>query len=117
MTAETMAPAVAPEVTTPIKPSEALRLGRLTRPVRLTNGQFQSGMDGACALGAIHAGLGLDPWDSGDQMAWIKVLGQVPGDCPMGCDVSIFLRGIAHLNDEHLWSDAQIGAWLESLGL
>lgn len=117
MTTTTLAPAVAPEVTTPIKPSEALRLGRLTRPVRLTDGGFQLGDDAACALGAIHAGYGLDYHDNDDRMAWGRVLDRFPTQCPMGCDVSVFLRGIAHLNDEHLWSDDQIADYLRGLGL
>jgi hypothetical protein len=66
MTTETLAPAVAPETVSPIKPSEALRLGRLTRPLRSARLLF-AGTDAACALGAMALGWGLDdPGDVGD---------------------------------------------------
>jgi len=52
------APVTAPiETVTPIKPSEALRLGRLVRPLRI-EGRLFRGTNGACALGAIAVGFG-----------------------------------------------------------
>lgn len=48
------------ETVTVIGPSEALRLGRLTRPRHVTARIFD-GDDGACALGAMLAGVGLPP--------------------------------------------------------
>ena len=56
------APAAPVETVTPIKPSEALRLGRLQRP-RHCIGFLQRGEDGACALGAMHYGWGMKPDD------------------------------------------------------
>jgi hypothetical protein len=47
------------EPTTPIKPSEALRLGRLVRPLE-TEGALWDGTDKACALGAMALGYGWD---------------------------------------------------------
>ena len=48
------APAAPVEVVTPIKPSEALRLGRLIRPEKCT-GSWTRGDNAACALGAMEA--------------------------------------------------------------
>lgn len=49
------------EPTTPIKPSEALRLGRLLAP-RQTAGVLSDGAGGACAIGAMLIGWGdMDP--------------------------------------------------------
>jgi hypothetical protein len=44
----------------PIKPSEALRLGRLTRPRHIVR-MYMSGNDGACAIGAIAQGWAMGP--------------------------------------------------------
>lgn len=61
MTIDTLAP-IAPETpaepTTRIKPSEALRLGRLEYPVRDPD-TFTTGPGRACALGAMMAGWGV----------------------------------------------------------
>ena len=46
------------EVVTPVKPSEALRLGRLVYPEHIT-GLFTDGERAACALGAMCAGWGI----------------------------------------------------------
>ncbi len=86
------------ETTTPMKPSTALRLGRLIRP-RRTLGTGWDGEDGACAVGAISAGYGFD-----DAYGALSLL--VPHSA-----MTIF-----H-NDIDEWSDDQIVAWLESLGL
>lgn len=49
----------APEVVTPIMPSEALRLGRLVRPLE-TSGRLFRGEHMACAIGAMAIGYGWD---------------------------------------------------------
>lgn len=116
---------VEPEVVSPMKPSVALRLGRLVRP-RRTFGGLSHGTDGACALGAIAAAVGgaLD-------YAWIAERFPELGErwligCPVaGCDgPPIFghqlmvLSMVWHLNDPpHVWSDDQIVAWLQGMGL
>jgi hypothetical protein len=48
------------ETVTPIKPSEALRLGRLIRPEHVTASMFD-GERGACALGAMIIGWDIRP--------------------------------------------------------
>jgi hypothetical protein len=109
---------VTPETVSPLKPSEALRLGRLVRPRRI-EGTMYSGEDGACAAGAITIG-GFDE-SHGWQHIWRL-------DCPFACKRSGMTDGptgfgdsglglIPHLNDDHHWSDDQIVAYLESLGL
>lgn len=56
----TAAPETRPlEPTTPIKPSEALRLGRLVRPRRAKGALFR-GKYAACAVGAMALGYGYD---------------------------------------------------------
>ena len=58
MSVQTEARPVTPqEPMTPIKPSEALRLGRLIRPTEVAGRMFL-GDDAACANGAIALGLG-----------------------------------------------------------
>lgn len=58
MTIETAAPVSAPvEEVTPIKPSEALRLGRLVRPYESPGVLFADGI-AACAIGAMAVGYG-----------------------------------------------------------
>lgn len=53
------------EPVTPILPSEALRLGRLTRPRKVNCNTFYESV-GACALGAMAIGYGMpDPGDVG----------------------------------------------------
>lgn len=56
---EVRTPAAPVEVVTPIKPSEALRLGRLVRPLHV-NAFWFDGEASACALGAMHVGWGGD---------------------------------------------------------
>lgn len=121
---ETLAP-VAPEIVTPVKPSEALRLGRLTRPVRLTGDWLLPGA--ACAYGAIVTGGGA--WEMHGLLD-----AAAPAACPAVSDFAWSSRFryercgmrkpewtveslVWHLNDQHEWDDAQIVAWLEGLGL
>ena len=102
MTTETL-PAVAPfEPTTPIKPSEAIRLGCLIAPVQA----FGEPGDGeaACAIAALDLG---------------GFRGEIPDavydlDCPGGC---VEPAGVMHLHDDHRWSRERIADWLEGLGL
>lgn len=61
---------IQPEITTTIKPSEAIRLGRLSVPNGLPGVVYSSnayGVDGpvACTLGAMAIGYGVDPLNSG----------------------------------------------------
>lgn len=115
---------VTPETVSPLKPSEALRLGRLIRPRRTAN-EFFEGTTGACALGSMLAGAGYTAGDPGyDDIedafgAAFPALPFSSVNSPAAeCDETMFVdEMVAHLNDDHFWTDAQIGSWLESLGL
>jgi len=125
MTTETQTPETRPievplEPTTPIRPSEAIRLGCLLAPVQ----SFEDLTDGpgtACVLGALYLGYG-EPLDGSEDF-------RVPAaedardsvydlSCPEGCGSLAFqLSTVAHLNDDHRWSRERIADWLEGLGL
>jgi hypothetical protein len=122
MTTETL-PAVAPfEPTTPIKPSEAIRLGCLIAPVQEFEGPyFNAYIRSACAYGAMALGLG--GWDSEGDPDGDRVEGKASslhhnlevGDCP---EPECVLKGDpAHLNDDHRWSRERIADWLAEQGL
>lgn len=102
------------EPTTPILPSEALRLGRLLFPTKSIGKWFRLG--GACALGAIHAGwYGKAPldhtnWDS----RTLRRLEAFGIDRPVA-DVGCHLFDEAEDRGED--GDAAVLAYLESLGL
>ena len=114
---ETQARPVTPETVTPIKPSEALRLGRLLYPIQNRRGQW-FGIDepSACALGAIHAGwTGGNVVDCGiyDQSttARLQALGiDHPSDA-IGCDL---FDPIARDGGD---GDVAVLAYLEARGL
>lgn len=97
---------VAPEPDRPLKPSEALRLGRLRYPFR-TEGKFYDGYSGACALGAIAAGYGLRGADDSGYYAEALV--------PYLSKWTQFRISI--LNDFLHWPDHRISGWLEARGL
>lgn len=125
MTTETI-PASAPETvpfepTTPIKPSEAIRLGCLKYPVQGFGDTIKG--NAACALGAMLGGFGWD--DEGDESSWCDPrLDRFFTDdkrCP-ACEMltdSSYL--VAHLNDRHGrddgWTRERIADWLGGLGL
>lgn len=129
------APVAAPvETVTPIKPSEAMRLGRVLYPIRIT-GSLGGYVDtpgvygpfGVCALGAAAVGLGWDPCWANERMANVilsRAFGRMRRTCPVpDCDDDFNDRRRAvkdvvwHLNDDHEWSTDQIATWLEGLGL
>lgn len=110
------------ETVTPLRPSEALRLGRLTRPLEI-KGNLYDGKHGACALGAMREGFGLPetatPWGADADYAAIGLPAFLPPcDCirsgnwwDSGTDA------VWHMNDQHDWNTDQIASWLEGLGL
>jgi len=117
MTPSSAAPTTTPEtrpalaeVTSPIKPSEAIRLGCLTTVQ--TFGYYRD--DGAtCAIGAMAVGFG---GNMGKAWAFEDLTEDF--DCPVaGCDNDDCDSVIPHLNDSHRWSRERIADWLESLGL
>lgn len=110
------------ETVTPLKASEAIRLGCLT-----TTQAFGSlGGDGtACVMGAMYIGLGV--WDGGNDSGsiheamlnspsvrtiWLGI-GDFP--CPLNCDDTLH-RGAAHLNDVHRWTRERIADYMETRG-
>jgi hypothetical protein len=111
------------EPTTPILPSEAIRLGCLIAPVQ---GDWWFDNQGrACANGAMAIGFGWDPESKRHALDFIypvsDPLGNVFG-CPeqgtATCAGSHPLyEAIWHLNDTHEWSRERIAAYLESRGL
>lgn len=103
---------VTPERVSPLKPSEALRLGRLIRPVRCS-GRFFRDANAACANGAIAVGLGYEPPLSNESYtADEHAISFIEERWPSFPWIDVFIR-----NDIHHWSDDQIAAYLEGLGL
>lgn len=128
MTTETM-PAIREtpiETVTPIRPSEAIRLGCLTTAPRTGTmlSRDASGAFSACALGAMAVGYGFRPGrdDQRDLIDYLDraVTQPLPiGACPLGCDGK-WLSVVIHLNDMHGhrgWSRERIADWLDGLGL
>jgi hypothetical protein len=118
MTTETM-PAAAPiETVTPIKPSEAIRLGCLIAPVQLRDDAYVSEYRrAACAFGAMALGYGYDWPDADREASHMYKSIRASGPCPAGgCDDPDFGDGM-HLNDVHRWTRERIADWLEGLGL
>jgi hypothetical protein len=110
MTATEVAPAPI-EVVTPIKPSEAIRLGCLIAPVQSFGSYID--LDGAaCAIGAASLAYGEDPGVTHFKPSFWPQAG-IP--CPEpDCTGT---AGIMHLNDAHRWSRERIADWLEGIGL
>jgi hypothetical protein len=106
MDTTTLTPAVAPETVTPLRPSEAMRLGCLIAPVQA----FDTYMAGnsACALGAVALAMGKNPLD---------VVFPDWSHCPACSEINGADSLVIHLNDEHRWSREDIATWLEGLGL
>lgn len=105
------------EVVTPIKPSEAIRLGCLTKPVQTFGTTFDR-TTGACVVGAMVVGFGAGRLPEG---AWDAI---IAAPCPLGCvkrertwSSEVGPSVAAHLNDDHRWSRERIADWLEGLGL
>jgi hypothetical protein len=123
---ETEAPSrVAPsEPTTPIRPSEAIRLGMLVRPVAGRVEMFQ-GDDIACALGAMAIGFGFAPNRENRLSGYATVEARLPQtlEPPCGCvtgkasDSWSSTAVIYHLNDQHGWARECIAEWLRQEGL
>ena len=105
------------ETRTPLKLSEALRLGAMS-----TEQTFGSLGDSehTCALGAIMLGFGL-PWNS-DQSVPNGEFGELLDSHMVPCQThwnrpESLTTAIFHLNDESQWPREKIADWLESLGL
>ena len=101
------APVTAPlETVTPIKPSEALRLGRLEYPEHTPHTyRFASG---ACAVGAMAAGWGLGISAAEDHLEDIADDGNFPAEIEDIFDTA---------ENDGRDGDAAVLAYLESRGL
>lgn len=111
------------ETVTPIRPSEAIRLGCLLAPVQVFIAE-SDGSGGACAMGAMRLGFGGH--DNGisvsDTPAFVAAKCAAKarfgpdkfGPCP---DCGRAATDVPHLNDDHRWSRERIADWLEGLGL
>ena len=130
------------ETVTPLKPSEAMRIGILLYPEQAFVEMVSADGKRACALGTIEAGYGIKdttiffPNHPGNIVHRLK-LPERPGDpietrnasgrfnwfvpCPVhGCRVAALVGGhsvVAHLNDFHKWTRERIADWLEGQGL
>jgi hypothetical protein len=110
-------PQSAPQVsepTTPIKPSEALRLGRLTHPVRIRGSMFSADGRGACAVGAIARGLGFESDHEVGSLTEALDAGEYVWYRGLPSDVA---NKVMILNDDRNWTDDQIVAWLREQDL
>ena len=132
---EVESPTKPAETITPIKPSEAIRLGTLLYPVQAF--EVYGGDDGksACVLGTMYAGYGY-PVTPEDNFEIRISLGKRADDlgahsqacerrhrdsnyvvCPAdSCDTN-HRSALLHLNDDHKWSRERIADWLEDMGL
>lgn len=116
MTLDTRLAPAPVEVVTPIRPSEAIRLGCLTTSQNFGNygvGEF------ACALKAMGVGYGdgSQPWDRKQHPAYPAGALTLEDGCPAGCVERDTRRLIPHLNDDHRWSRERIADWLQGIGL
>ena len=121
MTTDTITAPAPIETVTPIKPSEAIRLGCLT--TRQTFKAYGSGEE-ACAMGAMVVGLGCVPnQDDYVPRSRAALLAEhaINTVSNKGCPVRSCSPAadniVVHLNDDHRWSREQIADWLEGVGL
>jgi hypothetical protein len=122
------APLSIPEATpSPLRLSEALRLGSLiSRPAK--GHLYRKAVDGYCAIGTIFLACGFDAapvYDEDQQVAaapfnWDEPRGldeMVTSPCEHMPGTRLVRRLIVHLNDKDDWTRPQIADWLESVGL
>lgn len=135
VTIEPAPPAEPIEPKTRLRPSEAIRLGRLEVPLK-SSGELlvknkKGQIIGACALGAMWVG-----YDGAENVAkalftdshwWPDdVSDDRLVDFPCGCahDASNVQYIVAHINDYHIatqkknqtWSEEKLATWMESVG-
>ena len=107
---------------TPLKLSEAVRLGAMTTDQAF--GTFAGPNGGTCAVGAAIEALGGDPGDSSMVHAIDRVLdkrvdlsGSIPCDNKDRARNMSVSKAIYHLNDTHRMPRNEIADWLSGLGL
>lgn len=122
MTVETTQPAVeetapppaeAPR-TTPLKLSEAIRLGAM-----MTEQAFATFGDRTktCAIGAAQVALGLEPGHDDGLAEMLIETPSVALPCEHRRNANSIGSAVIHLNDDDRWPRERIATWLESLGL
>jgi hypothetical protein len=109
------------ETVTPIKPSEALRLGRLLYPVEIQSEVFGDNPGEACAIGAMLAGYGYGP-DENEYGTGYYAKIQTFVSPALVSQIWKHNDGIHGLEDGHdvigdNWTTEQIASWLEEQGL
>jgi hypothetical protein len=105
------------ETVTPIKQSEALRLGCLIAPRQITDAFFDQYHGGACAYGAIVLGLGWGWSESAASGLYASDAISHILPCPArDCHLTSGAMP-AHLNDQHEWTRERIADYLETQGL
>lgn len=115
MTTETLPAPV--EVTTPILPSEAMRLGCLLSPRQEFGNYFGEGRDtsSSCALGAMRLGYGDDHLAT--MVAEERIIDMVGSSPCHLCGEPDMEAWPPHLNDEHRWTREAIADYLAERGL
>jgi len=93
-----------------------IRAGSVRRPDQAF-GDYYSGKDASCALGAAYEAmyrLPAEPGRPGRDLDWFFDCLDTVKACPgEGCRKKLFLAAIiVHLNDDHRWSREQIADWL-----
>lgn len=97
----------------------AIRLGAIRRPEQ-AHGHYFEGSRRSCALGAAYEGVYRLPVEAGAVRPihlerLFDCLETTMRSCPEGCRKRLPLAAIiVHLNDDHLWTRAQIAAWVEA---
>lgn len=84
-------------------------------------GDYFSGQNASCALGAAYEAMYRLPREGGHptrDLDWFFDCLDTVKACPAdGCKKKLFLAAIlVHLNDDHLWTRDQIADWLEKNG-
>lgn len=125
LTPAVQSPAFAPETVTPIKMSEAIRIGSmLTEQTYYC--QFkrdsETNKEYTCALGAALVGVyGDSARHHLLSKTFPRKIWESPGKkCPVAtCSNGVLsiANTIAHLNDRHVWKREKIADWLEGIGL
>jgi hypothetical protein len=110
------------ETVTPIKPSEAIRLGCLTTVQKFDGFGFDDETE-ACAEGAMLVGYGESRASDGlgeRIRAHFPTMDYYFQPCPACANEPMehrYVSPIYRLNDDHRWARERIADWLESLGL
>lgn len=101
------------EVSTPLRLSEALRLGAMG--TKQTFGRLGDLRNTACAIGAVYHGFGFNGYDA-ESMELNRIISAVTVACG-GCDWNSSLSAtIVHMNDAHKMPREKIADYIESLG-